>query len=427
MTVSRVTTWSPGNTLTADALNGEFDNVLTNLNLALTPTPTGALTARSLSARFAEVFNLKDFGCVGDGVTDDATALGLALTAAAAAGGTIYAPAGTYAYATSPNFARAGVNIYADRQAIFKHTGTGNAFSLDGGAAGSGILGNRYDNIVVQGNSSSTNGFYVRSLHHSTFINCRCLGAATTGAGFKLEWCVANTWVNPIVSSNTGTLSPIPKYGMHLSRRSGTDHSTTQTVITPIFEGLTQTNGAGIYIDYAAKNEFIGGTSESNTNGLIVTADSGVGNNAFRGMFMESNSSTDITLDGALYQSFYDCTIAGAMSITNNAGYCRFYGGVYDDTTISSDSDYMRFRDVIFASGSTLTDNSETTLYYDCVGAGGTLITNRSKNTYVATADLPAAGVAQDGKMIIEETGANSCNLVLYKGGERFKVALTES
>jgi hypothetical protein len=139
-------------------------------------------------------------------------------------------------------------------------------------------------------------------------------------------------------------------------------------------------------------------------------------------VFMESNSSTDITLDGALYQSFYDCTIAGAMSITNNAGYCRFYGGVYDDTTISSDSDYMRFRDVIFASGSTLTDNSETTLYYDCVGAGGTLITNRSANTIVATASLPAAGAAQDGKMIIENAGAGDRNLILYAGGQRFRI-----
>lgn len=45
----------------------------------------------------------------------------------------------------------------------------------------------------------------------------------------------------------------------------------------------------------------------------------------------------------------------------------------------------------------------------------------------VATADLPAAAAAMDNSIIIEEAGANTCNLVVYKNGERFKVALTES
>jgi hypothetical protein len=59
--------------------------------------------------------------------------------------------------------------------------------------------------------------------------------------------------------------------------------------------------------------------------------------------------------------------------------------------------------------------------------AGGAALTATLGLRVVATADLPAAAAAMDGSVIIENTGANSCNLVVYDGGERFKVALTES
>lgn len=412
---------------------GTFEVVLADgRKVTLSKVDLGAIlnTASLSSPMFPHWYTLTNYdGVVADGVNDDTEGIEECLDEAeAAGGGLIFVPFGTYTYATSPNFARPGVSLWCVPGATFKHTGTGNAFTLDGGASGSGILGNRYDNLTVQGNALSTNGLYVRSIHHSDFMRPRVKGCATTGAGMLLEWCVANTWITPIVSVNTGGLSPIPKYGMHLSRRgSGTDHSTTNVVLSPIFEGLTQSSGAGIYIDYAAKNEFNGGTSESNTHGIYITGDSGVGNNTFRSLFLEANSSSDLTLDGAVYQSFYDLTSAAGVTITNNAGYCRFYGGVLDDTTIASTADYIRFRDVIFASGSTLTNSSDTTMFYDCVGAGGTLITNRSAHTVVDTADLPAAATAQDGKMVIENSGAGTASAVFYKGGKRWKVSLTES
>lgn len=46
--------------------------------------------------------------------------------------------------------------------------------------------------------------------------------------------------------------------------------------------------------------------------------------------------------------------------------------------------------------------------------------------TVIATANLPAASVTMNNRLVIEETGANSCKLVAYKGGERFKVSMAE-
>jgi len=55
-------------------------------------TATGSTTARTLAARFADVGNVKDFGAVGDGVTDDTAAIEAAL----AVYESIYIPSGVY-------------------------------------------------------------------------------------------------------------------------------------------------------------------------------------------------------------------------------------------------------------------------------------------------------------------------------------------
>lgn len=64
---------------------------VTGTTLAGSVTATGSTTARTLAARFAGMFNVEDFGAVGNGTTDDTAAFVAAFAALGSTGGTIRA------------------------------------------------------------------------------------------------------------------------------------------------------------------------------------------------------------------------------------------------------------------------------------------------------------------------------------------------
>lgn len=44
------------------------------------------------------------------------------------------------------------------------------------------------------------------------------------------------------------------------------------------------------------------------------------------------------------------------------------------------------------------------------------------KAEVIATASLPAAGAVQDGRIVIEDVAAGDRNLIIYAGGQRFRI-----
>ena len=76
--------------------NGSSWTVVSNFNELTTFTATGTDFNRNLVTRFSDYLNVKDFGAVGDGVTDDTTNVLQAVAAACFAGKNLYFPKGNY-------------------------------------------------------------------------------------------------------------------------------------------------------------------------------------------------------------------------------------------------------------------------------------------------------------------------------------------
>lgn len=75
---------------------------------------TGSTTGISLANRAAQVFNVKDYGAVGDNSTNDTTAIDAAIAAAKTAKGAVYFPAGIYKTSTISITNAAGLTLYGD-------------------------------------------------------------------------------------------------------------------------------------------------------------------------------------------------------------------------------------------------------------------------------------------------------------------------
>lgn len=120
---------------TAQLLANELGK-LTNI------TSVGSTTARLLINRFADVRNIKDFGAIGDGETDDTVAFQEAINAIPSIGGSIYVPSGRYKITSTITITNKTVSFYGDgcgqtasstdgSYIAFHSLGTSNGFVFD--------------------------------------------------------------------------------------------------------------------------------------------------------------------------------------------------------------------------------------------------------------------------------------------------------
>ena len=84
---------------------------------------TGSTQARFISDRFADVVNVKDFGAVGDGVTNDASAFQAAINYFGDFG-TLHVPSGTYRLDSNPSIGTKALSYSVDPSVSF--VGSGN-------------------------------------------------------------------------------------------------------------------------------------------------------------------------------------------------------------------------------------------------------------------------------------------------------------
>lgn len=126
---------------------------------------------RTAQSKMRDVVSVKDFGAVGDGVTNDATALQAALTAGA--GKAVYFPGGTYltnATLTVP----ADTTVYGDGygSVVYQNTRERNVFVLNNNCTVQGLR-LQGDGVTSGGVSFQlNNGIYAVSKRNIKVINC---------------------------------------------------------------------------------------------------------------------------------------------------------------------------------------------------------------------------------------------------------------
>jgi len=119
-------------------------------------TATGSTTPRTLANRFADVVNVKDFGAVGDGVTDDTAAIQAALTSTYSNNGgrgiKLLFSAGTYLITSSLT---TGSNQFLQ----FDPSVIINLVPLSNNETTSAFNSSNQTNVVFDGNGATINGY----------------------------------------------------------------------------------------------------------------------------------------------------------------------------------------------------------------------------------------------------------------------------
>ena len=177
---------------------------------------TGAVT-RTVQARLRDYVSVKDFGAVGDGVTDDTVAIQAAL--AAGAGGTVFFPEGTYIVDGSLLQMQDGTTVigygatlklaagtYASTR-YFLGTGTGITYSSGAGrTVDVTVLGIKIDgnisNVTVTG-SASCYGINMYQVDGATIRDVTIKNLpGTTGNGYGLAFSYSNDVIADNVAVN---------------------------------------------------------------------------------------------------------------------------------------------------------------------------------------------------------------------------------
>jgi hypothetical protein len=157
---------------------------------------TGASTLRTMPERLAEIVNVKDFGAVGNGTTNDTAAIQAAFDAAY---GTSTAPNGSSGFANRTVFFPPG--NYMTTAPLILH-------SLEGAhIMGSGQTATQIKNVTLASTVIKTNGCARTVFEHLTLI-----AGGTGSIAFDLDWngtgpvaLNANTFSNVGFSAEIGT------------------------------------------------------------------------------------------------------------------------------------------------------------------------------------------------------------------------------
>lgn len=247
---------------------------------------SGGLSGTAMSPSLVNVYkihNVKDYGAVADGITDDTASIQSSVNAALSSGGTVYIPSGTYAISGSITIVLNGKSL------IIKGDGDGTILkSLANSASHSSDI----INVTGAGNIG-TDRIVIRDL--------QVVGSSVSSMGIRLNLC----YQGELTNIRAHNFSRGSGWGVGVSLNQSIDFNINNLVTT----GCSY---AGLQLENASNaNHIIGGWLYSGGTGLRISDANG---NTFVGTVFETNSEMGVRLSGGRITRFYGCWIENNTS-----------------------------------------------------------------------------------------------------------------
>jgi hypothetical protein len=324
------------------------------------------------------------WGALVDGSTDDAPAWQLMLTAISG-GGEVLVTRGTHKLATALTFANNRVAIKGLSGNIISKEFSGDLFTIS-----SNVLRTVFTDLWIDGNGDTYTGDIFVLSGGTGYVDINRI-VVVDGPDTIVEMAPDSGSPSWIRNSSFTIHSSVVASGA-VVKNTGADTQASPRFWTNCF-GLSSTyfyRGTGLQSFYAA---------EIYSNGFHFTGDTS-GGCTMRGcrMALYPQATNSLTLRGE-NMLVTDCNIGG-------------------DFTIASDFDNSKFVNNLHDTAYTMTNNAPLT---SIVESPDTPFYKRG-NHVIDTASLPAASAAMNGTILIENAGAGNRNLIVYAGGERFRI-----
>ena len=315
--------------------------------------------SRTVQGRLQDFVSVKDFGAVGDGVTDDTVAIQAAIDYAVSGKGKLIIPKANYRITSTLTVAQP-ITIDGEMSQIFQATADIDVFLFDEGTVGSGNYQNTFDvrNLVIRTAAGTGNGFVFRNINESTFENLFVVGCGNIA--FYIQGCLL-TCFKHLYTGNGLTATP----GFFAAGASGNQTGfkiESYNGLGPnanTFFRCTATNSTVKAFDVTGSmNVFIEPDAEGITSPAVGMDIQGLGTTVVGGNFEGTGNSINVNAT--------NCTLQGvnALSFVNIAS------GIYGTTVIGGNIRYL-----VFQSGS-----FNNSAFGTRIGTGGFLTDNGADN-----------------------------------------------
>lgn len=393
----------------------------------------GSTTSRTLSERFGDTVNVKDFGAAGDGIQDDTAAIQAALNT----GKHVTIPDGVYCHSVTLSIWKNNQTLSGSRNAVLKKTTNIDAIRITGNynmVAGISQNGNNklYSGIGIFGLKNTVRDCYIYNNYgHGVYRD-----GTTTGCRWSIvsDNIVENSGEVGISCWNTEDNVTIGNVVSNSGAEGLTDDGTSYRSLfvgNKLYDNCQTGGVGGMGIDQAS-NSIVTGNIISNTQSNLpgIGFQNNVGNTTnltVSGNGLFDNTGGGILLGGNTTSGFYAFkNVLSSNTFQNNTGFDIKINTGNTDNTITG-----------IQKGITIIDNS-TTSSRTGVGtsnpseqfhvAGGNALFQRTesttgaiylggKNSYVfgdVSANTVSIGTNNLARFIVKDTGIKISNLQTY-------------